>query len=346
MDLHIRGPIFSCSGYARIRHLIIELHRLGVNIQLTPFNIIDRVHFDHIDLLKSLKKPRSAKISLSVGIPFQFQKQDCYNIGYTMFEASSIPKLWVACCNDMDEIWVPTSSNKTTFEMCGVTVPIHVIPYGVDHNIFYPMKKKHSKFIFLAIGTYIDRKGWDVLFSAFTTAYNNNPKVQLICKFDTSNHYSLSETKVLKDVENIIVIDEKINDEDIIELYRTANCFVLPTRGEAFCLPALEAITCGIPVIITENSGYGDFLNNKNSWFIKSKGLYPASPRLCTINPVYYNTWFQEPDESDLIRLLHHVVEDKKDYHSKCNTVVDKAYFYENIAQVVYSRLKEIERAL
>jgi len=338
MNLHVRAPIFSCSGYARVRHLIKELHILGVNIQLTPFNVYDRVNFNHEQLFKTLSKPIDSKINLSVGIPFQFlKKPNMYNIGYTMFEASSIPKLWVDCCNDMDEIWVPTEKNKTTFRLCGVKTPIFVVPYGVDDNLFQHSKSNHSNFVFLAVGTYIDRKGWNVLFSSFISAFKDNKKVKLICKFDKTNPYIDK-----KNVDNIIVIDEKLDDTDMVNLYQAANCFVLPTRGEGFCLPALEAITCGIPVIITKDSGYGDFLNNNNAWFIKSKGLYPASPKLCSINPVYYNTWFQEPDEQHLTELLCYVVDNKKEYQKKCSVKIDEKFYYRNIAVEVYNRLKYI----
>ena len=43
-------------------------------------------------------------------------------------------------------------------------------------------------------------------------------------------------------------------DEDLpsgIPLYRAADVLVVPYRGEGFCLPALEAMACGLPVIHT-----------------------------------------------------------------------------------------------
>jgi glycosyltransferase involved in cell wall biosynthesis len=40
-----------------------------------------------------------------------------------------------------------------------------------------------------------------------------------------------------------------IDDEDMPELYRGAVSFVSPSYYEGFCIPAIEAITCGCPVI-------------------------------------------------------------------------------------------------
>jgi len=344
MNVFIRGPIFSCSGYARVRHLVKELYYLGVNIELTPFNIFDRVKFDHYDLLKNLQKPlKQHDFSISVGIPFQFlKKPNVYNIGYTMFEASTIPKLWVECCNDMDEIWVPTETNKIAFELSGVKVPIIVIPFGFDDNIFNIQTNNHSKFKFLCVGTYIDRKGWDILFKAFNV-FLDNRNVQLICKFDKSNNFAEKEIHdLIYRFDNIIVIDNNLDDSEMADLYNNVDCFVLPTRGEGFCMTALESIACGKPVIITKDCGYGDYLNDNNAWFIRSRGMYPASNRLCNINPVYHNTWFHEPDVDHLTELLLQVVNNKLEYKKKCNVKVDERFYYKNIAQVVYMRLDQI----
>ena len=41
-------------------------------------------------------------------------------IGRTMFETDSIPADWVARCNGLDEVWVPTSFHVDTFAAAGV----------------------------------------------------------------------------------------------------------------------------------------------------------------------------------------------------------------------------------
>jgi len=339
VNLLVNAPIFLCNGYARVRHLIIELHKLGVNIQLTPF-CCDPVNFKDQALLRSFQFNKIIPdINLSVGIPLQFNISSKYNIGYTMFEANSIPKIWVECCNKMDEIWVPTEENKTVFELCGVTVPIFVFPYGVDHELFYPCPGKKKKFIFLSVGTYIDRKGWDILFSAFLKAFKKN-EAQLIVKFDGNNIGVEKELEEVLKNQSIRMINNKFDDVDMIKLYHIADCFVLPTLGEAFCLPALEAVACGIPVIISEKGGFRSFLNDDNAWFIRNKGRVPASDRLCNINPVYRNVWFDEPDEEHLIDLMKQAVKEKR------NVKVDERFFYKNIAKDVYDRLKIIEEGL
>jgi len=356
LDLCFRGAIYSCSGYARIRHLIIELSKLGFNIQLKPFNIFDNVDLKDIDFLRSLEKKQisSPYISITTGIALQLFKDDqaAHNIGYTMFEANSLPKTWIDFCNKMDEVWVPSNSNKKTFEISNVTSPIKVIPCGIDEELFYPLNKdQNDVFTFLSIGTYIDRKGWDILLEAFVEEFTSNENVKLLIKLDGTNTFAEDEIRdkifSYKNAPQISICNLRLDDLMIPKLYHKADCFVLPTRGEAFCIPALESLACGVPVLITDDGGFLDFLDEKNTWFIKSNGVQQISSRLGKINQYYRNLWFTEPDKESLKELMRKVFENKEEYLSKKkNAFVSDQFYYKNIATKVKNRIDEIEKEI
>jgi len=58
---------------------------------------------------------------------------------------------------------------------------------------------------------------------------------------------------------------------ELINLYNKGNVFVSPTRAEAFNIPCIEAMACGLPVITTNFGGQTDFVNEKNGWIIGGK---------------------------------------------------------------------------
>lgn len=48
-------------------------------------------------------------------------------------------------------------------------------------------------------------------------------------------------------------------DRHLRELYSQSGVFLSASNREGFCLPALEAMACGLPVVITNSGGPGEF---------------------------------------------------------------------------------------
>lgn len=77
-------------------------------------------------------------------------------------------------------------------------------------------------------------------------------------------------------------------------LYASSDAFVLPSRGEGWCLPCMEAMSAGLPVLVTNHSGPASFLTDNNSYPIAVANVDVA--RRAT------------PDESHLVSLMRRLV--------------------------------------
>ena len=62
-----------------------------------------------------------------------------FTVGRTMFETDSMPADWVARCNRMDSVWVPTEFHLEAFQRAGVEAhKLVVLGEPVDHRFFDP----------------------------------------------------------------------------------------------------------------------------------------------------------------------------------------------------------------
>jgi len=245
-----------------------------------------------------------------------------YKIGYTMLEVNGLPHDWVQQSNQMDEIWVPTQFNAHTFRSSGVHVPIHVMPLGFDPDYFHPGirgKRFSDKFTFLSVFEWGERKAPELLLETFASAFHHRDDVLLVCKI-INNDPSIdvpSEIRKLKlgpAADRILILhNNKIPSAWMSSLYRSADCFLLPTRGEGWGMPIMEAMACGLPVIATNWSGQTEFMNETNAYPLRVKRLVPAEARC-----VYYTGFsWAEPDAEHLRHLMLHVTEHRKEAAEK-----------------------------
>lgn len=58
-----------------------------------------------------------------------------------------------------------------------------------------------------------------------------------------------------------------VPDADLVLLYNTANMLVLPSKGEGFGLPAIEAMACGLPVAASDRNSLPEVLGGAGLLF-------------------------------------------------------------------------------
>ena len=75
----------------------------------------------------------------------------------------------------------------------------------------------------------------------------------------------------LKLPEGDVVLTGFVSDDDLLSLYNLTSLFVFPSLQEGFGLPALEAMSCGVPVIGSNNSSIPEVIGRADALFDPNK---------------------------------------------------------------------------
>lgn len=371
MDLIDIGPVFEAAGYAEVnRNIVLHLNRLGVDIRIKPRSLgCTRVELDPATcavlerMVQNVHITRATALFVFLGGFFE-REPGCHSVGLTMLETDRIPQDWVARCNLMDEIWVPSRFNRGTFVESGVDeAKVRVMPLGVDGSRFHPGLPPlpvagRRGFAFLSVFEWVPRKGYDILLRAYLAEFQPDEDVCLILRVHDNSAYDPSASRIRSEISAfqeaagkqagppIIVLPTLMSATDIARLYAAADCFVLPTRGEGWNMTAMEAMACGVPAICTGWSSHLDFMTPDNSLLIDVERLEPVPAFGIPNDRVYAGSHWARPSEAHLRRLMRWAYENRaraREIGMRGSRDVLEGFTWEKAARRMYARLLEIE---
>jgi hypothetical protein len=342
-------------GYAvSSRQLALAMDDLGVDVRLAYILGPDSYQppSGDIRIEQMRERPKDLKLPQVVyhfGDTFH-KNSGAYRIGFTMLEVTGIPIDWARQANQMDEVWVPSHFNQQTFAESGVTSPIHVIPLGVDTNYFHlgiKGRRFSERFTFLSVFVWGERKAPEVLLRAYAAAFSAADDVLLVLKVDNRDDdvnvaHQIASLGLPDDRPPILLLyNQTFHVYQMGCLYRGADCFVLPTRGEGWGMPILEAMACGLPTIATNWSAPTEFMRDDICYPLDVARLIPAIARC----PYYAGYEWAEPDIEHLVYLLRHVYQQRQEAQQigqRAAAAVAQQWTWRQAAQHIIQRLEEI----
>lgn len=234
-----------------------------------------------------------------------------------------------------------------------VIPPLPVVPAdSVSASVESIFDPTLLMFRFVSVFKWEHRKGPDCLLSAYWKAFSlaKHPSVELVLRSykphwepgptdidQLINSMAIKLTGLAREqLPRVVVLKTELSKPQLRELYHHSQVFVLPSRGEGFCLPCVEAMAAGLPVIVTNFSGPSEYMDSAHS--------YPLN-----YHPQLNRDGSAEPDVDHLQQLMLTAYNDPRGNAIKGMRATDYVYKHYSssvVALKIAQRLQIIHKKL
>lgn len=232
------------------------------------------------------KDLRAVDAVIQLSLPHTFEyKGGVRNIGFFAWETTHFRRSsWATYCNMMDEIWVFCIQSRQAAIDSGVRVPVKVIPHACDVKRFerrlepLDIPVLRGKMAFYFIGEATRRKNLPGLLRAYFAAFSSRDDVALLIKTSvpgmTPEQGARHIGEMVADMKRVmrlyrnerlyppvVTITRHLSEDMMDRLHATGHCFVMPSHGESWCIPAMDAMGFGNPIVASNWGAFPEILD-------------------------------------------------------------------------------------
>ena len=152
--------------------------------------------------------------------------------------------------------------------------PTHQIPHVIDCDTFQPMEMREARaalglpqdvplILFIASGGINDgRKGWDLLEGALPAVRQAHPDAEVVIIGTATPGYETADRTPIH------WIGDVHGDEELARYYCAADVTAVPSRDDNMPLTAMEAQSCGRPVVSFAIGGLPDSVSHQQTGYL------------------------------------------------------------------------------
>ncbi len=225
----------------------------------------------------------AAVVSKLMGIPLftTAHGMDVYNFQqYSLFR-----RIMIFSFNASFKSLAVSKDLVNSMEILGVKKDkiVHLIN-AVDREKFRPSKDRsvrneygirEDEILILFVGYLDDFKGIYETIDAFLDLCKNNYNIKLIMVGEGPKEEELKQRISKSDLEDVVIFTGDISPDIINKYYQSADIFVLPSHVKGVPVVVIEAMACGVPVVVSNteiiNDGINGFLVPNNKYVLSRK---------------------------------------------------------------------------
>lgn len=152
---------------------------------------------------------------------------------------------------------IPNGFDESKFKVIDAVDAFNQLP-----NSGYDLKKKK---IILHVSDLSYKKNIETLLNAFKLINEKTDAHLVIIGGRTDEYISKYEKYASKlGLSNSVSFLGKVDQTSLLYYYNIANHFIFPSRSESFGKPALEAMACGCPAIVSKRTAAIDFMKDSD----------------------------------------------------------------------------------
>ena len=289
-----------------------------------------------------------------------------YSILYTTIETQSLHEGWIARAGQWDEIWVPSDFCRSVLQKTKLKIkPIFVMPEGVDSTIWYkPVSKvednggvKINRFLFHGVWHW--RRGSDILLKIWKEfAGRDDCELVIVARVPLK---SVKESRDIiwadikkycgrsnnDDYFHVEVITDILSQEEIVKYFQSSDVFLCPSRGEAWGLPIIQAMSCGLLCIVPDRGGHRAFVNDKNSILVSGYVTDFICEEIDFYHDFHYGQKWYNSSVGEYIFWMKKFIE-RPDVFKKtrdlASAFVGVGFGWDRAAEKIISRLEQLDR--
>lgn len=177
-------------------------------------------------------------------------------------------------------------AKRTLVEQGVPGAKVFVNQLGVDLSMFSPGEKGDSKFRIIFAGGATPLKGVHYLMQAFHELALPDADLWLI---GSRSGDPVLERRMRRYMSTQVAIKGVFAQHDLRDLYCRGSVFVLPSLADGWGMVVIQAMACGLPVIVSDMAGSSEaVVDGKNGFIIPARSVEALKEKLLFLyeNPV------------------------------------------------------------